>query len=1058
MTVAAGIEIAIGGRSEPGQVHGQGARKAQGAAWGAADSTSSASASASGAPSFRDRWQTLLASLNANGSSLIEQEPAGDGIEAEAESALPGFPEKATLPSSPRAVLVASTSIPQGAPLGNQPVSAPKQSLASKQPANSSRAAISTAPSHLATDSRSKSMNVASPDVSARSHRTASSERGQKQKASGAQAKPSQSFSTAGFASQAAVPTSSMEASIRVAAVPPVSHSSANLAASPATSLLEPFNLQSQLTAQDAPADSFRARGIQTADTSSNAGAAHVLDKTGWARAVSEAGVVRAAPPAGLNEAAEDTTAAEVHSPDIVSAKALPHDDLRASANETSEVAKPVDATAIQTAPLSPELPAGLGIGTTSLDTRKTDRVSREPVTTAASEVHPGTPNGFPASAEVTAQGSNLAVNRAKTASVEGSFNPIRRNVASGPRNRSSKQVAIEVGSPALSSRHSFDPLANSSVPLPARSVDGQHTAQNLVTSTGLQAPIRMRPPIDEALEPSSQPRIPAALPAGTPEIDSTAPSIAGDESAPNSAAYAAPFERTPSVQVSQIAEKPVAFPGDGDEAGIRPLRPGSAAAQIGQENDQPVMQIAGRAASADELTKPEIDQGSLQPVATAASEVNPAIPNGVPASVDGTAQASNLAANSAEPSSAGGTFTPSSRSVAAGSRVASSNKVAIGVANPASPARSPFDPPASPSVPLQSQSVNAQPAAGNHGPSTGPKRPAAPEALGQQNHTPLAGLQAQPANDWSQSPIRMGPQTDEPLEPSTQPRIPIASPAARLAAVASPITGDVTAPNLAAHAAVLSPPSQAVPVSPIAEKPAPSTSDGEKARVRPSRASKRATPIGEGDDRPVMQIAGRAADPNPQIRGLVGAIAPTTTAAAGDLPRSPASPVDREIFAALDSAATSSPSTQIDAGSQTAEAGFHDPDLGWVGVRADSTGGGVHASLIPDSASAAQALGSHVSGLNQYLVEQHTPVDTLTVAAPENRSINADQSGSQGMNQREGQNPGHGNYAEAPSNPQQNAPSVTAPPSSGEAAPAVGQDASSLAVGLEGRHISVMA
>jgi hypothetical protein len=95
---------------------------------------------------------------------------------------------------------------------------------------------------------------------------------------------------------------------------------------------------------------------------------------------------------------------------------------------------------------------------------------------------------------------------------------------------------------------------------------------------------------------------------------------------------------------------------------------------------------------------------------------------------------------------------------------------------------------------------------------------------------------------------------------------------------------------------------------------------------------------------------------------------------------------------------------------------------------------------------------------LNQYLVEQHTPVDTLTVAAPENRSINADQSGSQGMNQREGQNPGHGNYAEAPSNPQQNAPSVTAPPSSGEAAPAVGQDASSLAVGLEGRHISVMA
>ena len=94
--------------------------------------------------------------------------------------------------------------------------------------------------------------------------------------------------------------------------------------------------------------------------------------------------------------------------------------------------------------------------------------------------------------------------------------------------------------------------------------------------------------------------------------------------------------------------------------------------------------------------------------------------------------------------------------------------------------------------------------------------------------------------------------------------------------------------------------------------------------------------------------------------------------------------PDSREAFATLDTAGSSGTTTWIHAGAQHAEAGYQDPVLGWVGVRADSSGGGVHAQLVPGSADAAQTLGSHLTGLNTYLSEHHTPVETLTLSAPE--------------------------------------------------------------------------
>jgi hypothetical protein len=99
--------------------------------------------------------------------------------------------------------------------------------------------------------------------------------------------------------------------------------------------------------------------------------------------------------------------------------------------------------------------------------------------------------------------------------------------------------------------------------------------------------------------------------------------------------------------------------------------------------------------------------------------------------------------------------------------------------------------------------------------------------------------------------------------------------------------------------------------------------------------------------------------------------------------------------FAALDAVSSVGTPGWIHASSQRAEAGFEDPVLGWVGVRADVVSGSVHAALLPGSADAAAVLSTHLAGLGTYLSEQHTTVSTLTMAAP----------GQQGMESGLGQN-----------------------------------------------------
>lgn len=113
------------------------------------------------------------------------------------------------------------------------------------------------------------------------------------------------------------------------------------------------------------------------------------------------------------------------------------------------------------------------------------------------------------------------------------------------------------------------------------------------------------------------------------------------------------------------------------------------------------------------------------------------------------------------------------------------------------------------------------------------------------------------------------------------------------------------------------------------------------------------------------------------------------------------------ETFSALDADVAPNAATWTHAGGQLAEAGFNDPSLGWVSVRAEMGGGGIHAALVPGTVEAAQTLGGHIPGLSDYLAERHTLVETLTLASPGSSLGDAGLDGSPNQNMQQGT--GHG-------------------------------------------------
>jgi flagellar hook-length control protein FliK len=128
------------------------------------------------------------------------------------------------------------------------------------------------------------------------------------------------------------------------------------------------------------------------------------------------------------------------------------------------------------------------------------------------------------------------------------------------------------------------------------------------------------------------------------------------------------------------------------------------------------------------------------------------------------------------------------------------------------------------------------------------------------------------------------------------------------------------------------------------------------------------------------------------------------------------AAPASSEPFAAIDAGFDQARPTWIHAGVNHAEVGYQDAVLGWVGVRAEVGGGGIHAALVPSSAEAAQTLSGHMTELNAYLTDHHAGVERLTVAPPQQSNLSgSEQDSSRNMQQGTGQNSGQGSNADRP-------------------------------------------
>jgi len=193
-------------------------------------------------------------------------------------------------------------------------------------------------------------------------------------------------------------------------------------------------------------------------------------------------------------------------------------------------------------------------------------------------------------------------------------------------------------------------------------------------------------------------------------------------------------------------------------------------------------------------------------------------------------------------------------------------------------------------------------------------------------------------------------------------------------------------------------------------------------------------------------------------VAGLRGALSQASELEEGSTAAISA-PGSRETFEALDSQSAMERPAWIHSGAQRAEVGFEDPSLGWVGVRAESDGGRVHAEVVPGSADAAQALSGHLAGLNAYLAEHHTQVETLTVATPESRP--ADMAGDRQMQQGAGQHAGQqtAQGAGSGSSPSPSSSSnVRVSADSGSTVTQGGAGGSAEIEGRKGMHISVMA
>jgi hypothetical protein len=220
--------------------------------------------------------------------------------------------------------------------------------------------------------------------------------------------------------------------------------------------------------------------------------------------------------------------------------------------------------------------------------------------------------------------------------------------------------------------------------------------------------------------------------------------------------------------------------------------------------------------------------------------------------------------------------------------------------------------------------------------------------------------------------------------------------------------------------------------------------------------AGEGSTALGHGGNLAIMPAVG--------IGGGTHGMPPNTAAAAPDSGAGTGSEKGAgETFAAMDAQANGSGITWVHSGTHQAEAGFQDPALGWVAVRAEMGAGGVHAAIVPGTAEAAQTLGGHMAGLSAHLAEQRVGVSAVSMNSPGNSPGIAPDFAGGGA----GQNGGHYGAGQGQNQGQQQpvyaVPAVASSSGAGNAAQfnsgtQGGTQPAAVATGARGRHISVVA
>ena len=116
----------------------------------------------------------------------------------------------------------------------------------------------------------------------------------------------------------------------------------------------------------------------------------------------------------------------------------------------------------------------------------------------------------------------------------------------------------------------------------------------------------------------------------------------------------------------------------------------------------------------------------------------------------------------------------------------------------------------------------------------------------------------------------------------------------------------------------------------------------------------------------------------SPGVRGIaVSSLQERLTAEQSELNRNP--------FSAMDSKDSNISSAASFPGAQAfnqLQVGYQDPDLGYIELRAHSSGGGVHASLEAQSPLTGETLAGQVVSLADWMNEHQAPLETITIMA----------------------------------------------------------------------------